>query len=122
VQKALDAGELPETVARRFRALDHGKQRELLDEMRQKGVMHGAVANRAVTAKKNGKEITTGQMGKKMLTREFVEDYLAELEPVKTLGATAVRANLRFLLGDKAALAAVEMTSYRDAANKARRR
>lgn len=122
VQKAVDAGELTESLARRFRALDHGKQRELLDEMRAKGVMRGTVADRAVTAKKNGKEIPTNQTGKRMLPREFVEDYLAQLEPINALGATAVRANLRFLLGDKGALTTGEMTPYRDAANKARRK
>lgn len=121
VQKAVDAGELPESVARRFRDLEHTKQKELLEEMRAKGVMRGAGAGRAVTAKKNGREITAVKTGKKMLTREFVETYLAELESVKALGATAVRATLRFLLGEKDALNAGEMAPY-EAAKKARRK
>lgn len=122
VQRAVDAGELPETVARRFRDLEHSKQKELLEEMRQKGAMRGAVANRAVTAKKNGREITADKTGKKMLTREFVEGFLAELQEVKALGATAVRATLRLLLGEKDALAVGEMAPYREAAKRARRR
>ena len=121
VQQAVERRELPEAVARRFVGLDHGKQKDLLEEMRQKGAMRGAVANRAVTAKKNGRAITTTKTGVRMLTREFVESYVAELEDVKALGSTAVRASLRFLLGDKDALAGGEFMQYREAVKRARR-
>ena len=122
VQNAVERREMPESVARRLRDLDHGKQREALDEMRQKGAMRGAVANRAVTAKKNGKEISGAKTGRRMLTREFIERYSMQLEDVKAGGVQAVAANLKFLLGDSDALAGVDLAPYRDALRKARRR
>lgn len=121
VQNAVDKGELPETVARRFRDLDHAKQKELLEEMRANGVMRGANASRAVTQKKNGKAVTAEGHGKKMMGRDFVESYVAVLEDLKIPGASAVRANLRFVLGELDALAGSELAPYREAAARARR-
>ena len=83
VQNAVDKGELPESVARRFADLDHKKQSELLAEMREKGVTRGAAASRAVTQAKNGKAITVTSTAKKMLPREFVESYAASLDDAR---------------------------------------
>ena len=122
VQSSVEKGELPETVARRFVGLDHKKQAELLAEMREKGVMRGASASRAVTEKKNGHAISDATMGaKKMLPREFLESYGASLADVKVPGAAVVRANLKFVLGETAALGGSEMAPYREAAARARR-
>lgn len=122
VQQAVERRELPEAVARRFTKLEHTKQHELLAEMRTKGAMRGAVANRAVTSKKAGKEISAEKQGRRMLTREFIESYLLQLEDVTAPGVDAVRVNLRFLLGDADALAGAELGMYRDAVKRARRR
>jgi hypothetical protein len=89
--------------------------------MRQKGILRGAVAQRAVTAKKHGRELSTERNGCRMLTREFVERYLAMLDDVLDPSVSAVRASLHFILGDKDALSARVMTPYREAAHKARR-
>jgi ParB-like chromosome segregation protein Spo0J len=119
-QAAVDKG-LPETVARRMVGLPHDKQEELLEVMQQKGVMHGAAAIRAITEKKQGKEVTGLKTGNKMLSREFVENYLAELADVKAVGVSAVRANVQLILGMKDALVADEFAQYREAIKRARR-
>lgn len=121
VQAALDKGELPETVARSFVGLDHKKQVELLAEMKAKGVMRGASAARAVSEKKNGKEVSAALGSKKMLPREFVESYVAALADLKVPGAAAVRANLKFVLGETASLGGADMAPFREAAARARR-
>jgi ParB family chromosome partitioning protein len=118
-QAAVDKG-LPESVARRMVGLSHEKQEELLVEMEKKGVMHGAAAIRAITEKKQGKEVTGTKTGNKMLSREFVENYLAELADVKPVGVSAVRANLQLILGVKDALVADEFAPYREAVKRAR--
>ena len=119
VQQALERREIPESVARRFVGLDHEKQKELLAAMRDKGVMRGASASRAVAEKKAGREVS-GTEAKRALARDYIEAFAVQLDAVRAPGAVVARAILRFLLGDKDALAGSEMTPYRDAATRAR--
>ena len=98
VQKAVDQGEIPESVARKFADLDHNAQKDLLVEMREKGVMRGADAGRAVAQKKSGKTVAAKTVGKKMLTREFLTLYVEAVKEVP--GSEVVVANLNFVLGD----------------------
>jgi len=122
VQDAADRGELTETHARDIANLERSEQEELLAEMRAKGVMRGSGASRAIAEKKEGKEVSGAKTGKRMLTRHFLENYLAELEDHKAVGATVVRQHLRLFLGAKDALAAHEMVPYREAVRRAQRR
>ena len=120
VQQALERREIPESVARRFVGLDHVKQVELLNSMRDKGVMRGASARRAVAEKKAGGEVT-GTEAKRMLSRDFIEAFAVQLDAVRAPAAVVAKAILRFLLGEKDALGGSEMTPYSDAAKRARR-
>ena len=97
-------------------------QNDLVETMRQKAVMHGAWASRAVTWKKSGQAVTVENTAKRMLSREFLESYFVVLEEVRALGAGAVRTNLRLLLGDADALGGVELAPRRDAVQRARQK
>ena len=57
VQKAVDAGEVPETVARKLAELPREAQSKALDEMKAKGATRGAPARKAVRAAKQGRAI-----------------------------------------------------------------
>jgi ParB family chromosome partitioning protein len=122
VQESAESGEMTQTLALLFVDLDHKKQRELHQEMRAKGLMRGASAVRAVKEKLQGKAVTGATVGKRMLKREFVENYLDEIRELKGNTPAAVRAHLHLLLGDKAVMSAAALDPFRDAIQRAQRR
>ena len=92
VQKAVDAGEIPETCARDLAKLPREKQTAALDAMRAKGVMRGNGATRAVAAIKRGKAVPGKTAAKRMQNRATIQqlaDMLAERE-LKSEGNAAL--------------------------------
>lgn len=76
VQKAVDAGQVAETVARDLSALDRDKQRAALDAMIAQGSHRGAAAKRAVAAVKRGKPVPERGAARKMRSRVKVQALL----------------------------------------------
>jgi len=92
VQKAVDAGEVPERVARKLAELPREKQATALDAMRAKGVTRGTGATRAVTAVQHGREVPAKTEAKRMQNRATIQqlaDALAERE-LKSEGNAAL--------------------------------
>lgn len=95
--------------ARKLTVLPREKQTATVKEMVAVGATRGAPAGKAIAEAKAGKKVTGVVVGKKMLTRDFVTDYLSYLEvpsgdrksAATNTTTLAVINTLKALLGDK---------------------
>lgn len=101
VQKAVDAGVIGETSARKLSALPRDQQKEELERMVEAGEVRGLKAKKAVEKAVNGHSKETGA---RLRSRAFLNKWLDELASNEGDSVGLVVGAIRYALGDDDAL------------------
>jgi ParB family chromosome partitioning protein len=99
VQRAVEAGQVPASVARKLAAMPRTEQAVALTEMQAKGAVRGAAAERAVGALRRGQSVPAGNTARRVQNRTAIQalaDALAGRELKET--GNAVLAVLQWVL------------------------
>jgi ParB family chromosome partitioning protein len=104
VQKAVENGSLPASVARELSKLSHEEQGPALEKLLAGGSVKGEKGKKAARALASGKDPAEAN-AKRMMSRRFLEKWYDELVEIQNKpAATAVAAALHFILGHPRAL------------------
>ncbi len=101
VQKAVDDGKIPDTIARKFAKLGKTEQDDLLTEMLVKGVTKGAAAGRAIDSVKRGKKKKVPHKAPTRAQMRKVADYIKALPSnERNQSAMNFEMGLRWAIGE----------------------
>jgi ParB family chromosome partitioning protein len=104
VQKAVESGSLPASVARELSKLPRDEQEAALAKLLAGGTVKGESGKKAARAVASGKDPAEAN-SKRMMSRRFLEKWYDELVEIQNKpAATAVAAALHFILGHPRAL------------------
>lgn len=101
VQKAIDAGKVPASIAQELCELPREEQKAKLEEMIANGQTHGAQGREAVDRAKRGESTPDGEPVVRMRSRKFLESFSKEL---RKNSQSEYAALVDFILGKETAL------------------